>query len=110
MCILDKVGRPLVNPPSLKLRRGGPAFLSLRVASERRMRTGNPSLLVSRREDCQERDFDRQRFVNIAIQMIAQSFETPDTFQNFSCAESACQRSGFFACARQAALPHTVTG
>jgi len=64
----------------------------------------------SLREDCQERDFDRQRFVNIAIQVIAQFFETPDAFQNFDRAESACERSGFSLCLRQTTLRNTITG
>src|SRR4026208_1291036 len=99
--ILDKIRRLFVNPPSLKVWCARSAF-----PSSWRQR----SLLVSRRKDCQESDFDRQRFVNIAIQMIAQFFETPDAFQDFSCAESACQCGGFFSCTRQTTLRYTIPG
>src|SRR5206468_3509348 len=65
---------------------------------------------VSCGEDCEERDFDCERFVDIAIQVIAQFFETPDALQDFGCAESACQCSGFFSRTRKTTLRHTVTG
>src|SRR6266513_6139629 len=61
---------------------------------------------VSCNKNCQERDFDRQCFVNIAIQVIAQLFETPDALQDFGCAESACQCSGFFSRTRKTTLRH----
>src|SRR5207245_9520798 len=70
----------------------------------------NPPTTVSRRENCEESDFNCQCFVNIAVQVIAQLFEIPDALQDFGCVESACQRSGFFSCTRQATSRHTITG
>jgi hypothetical protein len=50
------------------------------------------------RENGQESDFDGQRFLNIAIQMIAQFFEAADASQNFGCGETLGERAGFFSC------------
>jgi hypothetical protein len=69
MRILDKVGRSFVNPPSL-LRHGEPVF------ARRRRLCSSPSC----DKDCLESDFDRQRLVNIAPQLIAQFFEATDAF------------------------------
>src|SRR6266480_1803540 len=88
----------------LAVSRRSPAFPSSTTTQRRAVAT------ASGREDCQERDFDRERFVNIAIQVIVQLFETADALQGFGCAESACQRSGFLFYTRQATLRHAITG
>src|SRR5580700_6623465 len=80
------------------------------IANSQGARGSATPAAVSCGEDCEESHFDCQCFVNIAIQVIAQLFKTPDAFQYFGCAEPACQCSGFFSCTRQATLRHTVTG
>src|SRR5258707_357123 len=99
--ILDKVRRLFVNPPSLKHSVAGPPF----------MRPGSVTTGYSfTGEDCQESDFDRECFVNIAIQMIAQFFEATDAFQDLDRAEPGCPHGGFFSCTRQTTLRYTITG
>jgi len=87
MCILDKISSLLVNLSSLEVRRGGPASAQLRRnrLCSRMLHTGEQISKLelrkySRTEDCQESDFDRERFVDISTQMIAQFFQATDAF------------------------------
>jgi hypothetical protein len=52
-----------------------------------------PTLIT---EDCEESDFDGERFLNIAIQMIAQFFEAAHALQNFDGAETFREHAYFF--------------
>jgi hypothetical protein len=61
-------------------------------------------------EDCQESHFDRECFVNIPIQVIAQFLKTSDALQDFGRAEPACQHGSVFSCTRQTALRNTISG
>ena len=79
--VLDKIRRPLVNFAA-RLLFGG--------------------------EHCQKRDFDRERFVNVATEMIAQLFEATDAFQDFSGAEARCECGSFFFCMCQITLRHAI--
>ncbi len=68
-----------------------PALLPVRAtcppARLRRLRVLGPQpTLIT--EDCEESDFDGERFLNIAIQMIAQFFEAAHALQNFDGAET----------------------
>src|SRR4029453_19448128 len=92
MGILDMIGRLFVNLVSWI---GSTTTRQSNCKSVGVPGSATPAT-VSCGEDCQERDFDRECFVNIAIQVIAQLFETPDALQDFDCAESACLRRRFF--------------
>src|SRR4029453_7845199 len=106
MGILDMIGRLFVNLASW--------IGSTTTRQSNCKSVGGPGsatpVTVSCGEDCEERCLHRECFVNIAIQVIAQLFETPDALQDFDGAESACQRSGFFSCTRQATFRHIISG
>jgi len=70
-CVLDKVGRLLVNLAA-RLLFGG--------------------------EHCQECDFYGESLVNVATQMVAQFFDTTDPLQDFGGAEARCECGSFFFC------------
>src|SRR4026207_709402 len=99
--ILDKIGRLFVNPRSPKPRRGRPPSLATGSATTGYSFTG---------EDCQESDFDRECFVNISIQVIAQFLKRPDALQDLGRAEPGCQCSSFFCRTRQTTLRYTIPG
>src|SRR4029077_11058482 len=103
--ILDMIARLFVNFASWI---GSTTTQPEQLPIHRVCRVSATQARVSCGEDCEESHFDCECFVNIPIQVIAQLFKTPDAFQDFGCAESACQCSGFFSCTRKATSPHPI--
>src|SRR4030095_6690110 len=92
--ILDRIGRPFVNLPSVQATSKGSLQSRLRVAS--------------RSENSQESDFDCKAFMDISTELIAQFLKPTDALQNFGSAEATRECCSFLFCNRYLALCHIV--